>query len=361
MAPDRHAPVRTGGGMRVLSLVLLVALPLLFAGCTTGNPQSTLDPKGPFAQTIFNLFSPVMIAALVVFVVVEALIVYSVWRFRARPGDPLPNQVHGNTPLEITWTIIPAVILLVILGFTFYTQSVLADVPAAGPGGNAINVRVIGHQWWWEFEYPDLAVTTANELHIPVGVPVKLQLESNDVIHSFWVPHLGGKTDVIPGRINHLWFQADEAGTYNGQCAEFCGIEHALMRLQVVAQSPSDFDSWVRGQRAIPNFAPTPTPAAGATTGTPSLVSTGAQLFANGACISCHTVRGTPANGKVGPDLTHVGSRANLVANTLPNTPENLSKWLHNPQAIKPGNDMPNLNLSDQDVEALVAYLESLK
>jgi cytochrome c oxidase subunit 2 len=343
---------------------LLGALPLLVAGCTTGNPQSTLDPKGPFAQYIFDLFWPVMLAALFVFVVVEALIIYSVWRFRGREGDPLPSQIHGNTTLEITWTIIPAVILLVILGFTFYTQSVLAKVPESGPGGNAINVTVIGHQWWWEYQYPDLAVVTANELHIPVGVPIKLQLESNDVIHSYWVPHLGGKTDVIPGRINHLWFQADEAGIYNGQCAEFCGVEHALMRIQVVAESPSQFNAWAQGQRAIPGLAPTPTPSAGAQatpSATESLVAQGAQLFANGACITCHTLRGTPAQAKIGPDLTHFGSRKGIAANTLPNTPENLAKWLQNPQAVKPGNDMPNLNLSDQDIAALVAYLESLK
>jgi cytochrome c oxidase subunit 2 len=231
-------------------------------------------------------------------------------------------------------------------------------------------VLVKGHQWWWEFQYTDLGVTTANELHIPVNIQVNLQLESNDVIHSFWVPHLAGKTDVIPGRQNHLWLQADEPGTYQGQCAEFCGIEHALMRLQVVAESQSDFNTWVQGQRAIPSLAATPTPGPGAAgtpgaQGTPSadasLVAQGAQLFATGACITCHTLRGTPAQATVGPDLTHFASRKTLAANTLTNTPANLAKWLHNPQAIKPGNDMPNLNLSDSDVDALVAYLESLK
>jgi cytochrome c oxidase subunit 2 len=185
------------------------------------------------------------------------------------------------------------------------------------------------------------------------------------------VPHLAGKTDVIPGRVNRLWLQADEPGTYQGQCAEFCGIEHALMRMQVVAESQSEFNTWAQGQRAIPAFASTPGPGAAATPGAqgtpgaanPSLISQGAQLFANGACVTCHTLRGTPAQAKVGPDLTHFGSRKTIAANTLPNDPQgnNLRKWLKNPQAVKPGNDMPNLNLSDQDVEALVAYLQSLK
>ncbi|MGH2350349.1 MAG: cytochrome c oxidase subunit II, partial [Chloroflexota bacterium] len=212
----------------------------------------------------------------------------------------------------------------------------------------------IGHQWWWEFQYPELGVTTANELHIPVGVPINLELESADVIHSFWVPHLAGKTDAIPGRVNRLWFLADEPGTYNGQCAEFCGIEHALMRMLVIAESQSEFDAWVRNERSIPAFAATPT-------AQDSLVTRGAQLFANGVCITCHTIRGTAAQGKVGPELTHVGSRQTIAANTLPNTPEGLERWLRNPQAVKPGNLMPNLNLSDEDIDALVAYLQSLK
>jgi len=340
-----------------LPFVVLAALPLL-AACATGAPQSTLDPRGYHARHIYDdLFWWVMIAALAVFFAVEAVIVYAVWRFRARPGDPLPAQIHGNTTLEITWTIIPAIILIVILLFTFNTQRILANPPElAEAGRNALNIRVVGHQWWWEFQYPDLAVTTANELHLPVGVPVRVELESADVIHSFWVPYIAGKQDAIPGRVNPLIIQADEADTYSGQCAEFCGIEHALMRFQVVSESQSEFNSWAQNQRAIPGFAATPT--AG---GQQSLVSQGAQVFANGACVTCHTLRGTPAQAKIGPDLTHFGSRKSLAANTLPNTPENLAKWLRNPQAVKPGNDMPNLNLSDQDVDALVAYLESLK
>jgi cytochrome c oxidase subunit 2 len=200
-------------------------------------------------------------------------------------------------------------------------------------------------------------------MHIPVGVPIRLQLESVDVIHSFWVPFLGGKTDAIPGRINHLWFQADEAGTYSGQCAEFCGIQHALMRLIVIAESQSQFDAWVRNERSIPAFAATPTPSGQPPSAEASLVSRGAQLFATGACITCHTVRGTPANARVGPELTHFGSRQTIAANTLQKDPEgnNLKRWLRNPQAVKLGNLMPNLNLSEPDIEALAAYLQSLR
>ncbi len=338
--------------------VVAVFLALWLAGCATGNPQSTIDPKGPFARHIYDLFVTwIFWPAVAVFVIVEGLLLYAVWRFRGREGDPLPAQIHGNTRLEITWTLIPAIILIVILFFTFRTQAVLATPPP----GDAITVRVIGHQWWWEFEYPDYGFTTANEMHIPVGVPVIIQLESADVIHSFWVPHLAGKTDAIPGRINRIWLQADEPGVYSGQCAEFCGIQHALMRLLVIAEPRSEFERWARNERSIPiATAPTPTPAPG----TPeSLVSQGAQLFATGACVTCHTVRGTPAQGKVGPELTHFGSRRTIAANTLPKDEkgENLKRWLRNPQAVKPGALMPNLNLSEQDVEALAAYLQSLK
>jgi cytochrome c oxidase subunit 2 len=342
-------------GMRPLAPIMPL-LAVALAGCATGNPQSTLDVEGPYAQHVLNLLTPVFWAAVFVFVVVEGLLVYSVWRWRSRPGDALPPQIHGNTPLEITWTIVPAVILLVILGMTFNTQRTLATPPEGG-----INVRVIGHQWWWEFQYPDHGVTTANELHIPVGVPVRLQLESADVIHSFWVPRLGGKTDAIPGRVNHLWFQADEAGTYIGQCAEFCGIQHALMRLLVVAESQSAFDRWVQNERSIPGFAATPTPT-GAPSGPVSLVTQGRQLVTTGACITCHTIRGTPANGTTGPELTHFGSRTTIGANTLPNTPENLRRWVANAQSVKTGVIMPAFpNYTDQELEAIVAYLQSLR
>ncbi len=360
-----HASRRRRSTTVLLPLALLALL--IFAGCGI-SPQTTIDPRGPNARMIFDLFNLwIFWPAVVVFFGVEAALVWAAIRYRGRDGDPLPNQIHGNTPLEITWTIIPAVILIVILYFTFQTQAALANPPE---DPNSVHVRVIGHQWWWEFQYPDLGVTTANELHIPSKVPVVVTLESADVIHSFWVPLIAGKQDVIPGRVNRLWLQADEDGTYFAQCAEFCGIEHALMRFLVVAQSQSAFNDWATGERRIQGFgsAALPTPVPGEP---PSLVQQGATLFANGACITCHTVRGTQAAGKIGPELTHFGSRGSIAANTLQkqdpvNDPDgskrfSLKRWLRNPQAVKPGNDMPNLNLSEADIDAISAYLESLK
>jgi len=346
--------------------LILGVLSLLASACAapplvTGNPQSTLDPQGPNAQLIHDLLVPyIFIPAVLVFLVVEGILIYAVFKYRGKQGDALPVQFHGNTPLEITWTIIPAIILIVILFFTFRTQAALATPPESP---NAVNVRVIGHQWWWEFQYPDLGVSTANELHIPTGVPILVSLESADVIHSFWVPLIAGKQDAIPGRVNRMWMQANEAGTYSAQCAEFCGVQHALMRFLVVAESQSAFNTWAQNERGVP-FAGAgsaqPTAVAGSQQ---SLVQQGAQLFQAGACITCHTVRGTPANGVVGPELTHFGSRKSIAANTLPKDEQgnNLKRWLRNPQAVKPGNLMPNLNLSEQDINAIAAYLESLR
>lgn len=357
-APRRRATPRA---VFAAGTMLLLALVVALSGCTTDNPQTTLTPRGPQAQYIYDLFVTWLFwPAVVVFFAVEGLLIYSVFRFRSRPGDPLPAQLHGNTRLEVTWTLIPALILAVILAVTFRTQAVLATPPT----GEFITVRVTGHQWWWEFQYPDLGVTTANEMHIPLDVPIQLELSSADVIHSYWVPHLAGKMDAIPGRINRMKLQASEAGVYSGQCSEFCGIQHAMMRMLLVAESRSEFDAWVRNERSIPSFAAGTTPTvapAGAPPAPESLVSRGAQVFANGACITCHAIRGTAAQARVGPELTHFGSRRSIAANTLTNTPENLRRWLRNPQAVKPGNLMPNLNLSDQDTEALVAYLQSLK
>lgn len=340
--------------------LLFGLLALLLAGCSTGNPQTTIDPQGPNAQMIYDLFNFwIFWPAVIVFFAVEGVLLWAVFRYRGREGDPLPVQTHGNTPLEITWTIIPAIILIVILYFTFQTQAALANPPESR---DAVNVRVIGHQWWWEFQYPDLGVSTANELHIPTGAPIKVTLESADVIHSFWVPLLAGKQDAIPGRVNRIWMQADKEGTYFAQCAEFCGVQHALMRFLVVAESPGAFRSWSDNERRLQGFgsAAVPTVAPGAQ---PSLVQQGATLFASGACITCHTVRGTQAAGKIGPELTHFGSRKSIAANTLPKDSDgvNLKRWLRNPQAVKPGALMPNLNLSEADIEAISAYLESLK
>lgn len=349
----RRVPV----SFRIIFFVFLVGL----TACSY-SPQSTLDPRSNTAVAEYDLLVPIFWAAVVVFVIVEALLVYSVFRFRSR-GDPnaIPVQFHGNTSLEIGWTIAPAIVLGVIFLMTAQTLNVVHSPPAAAASG--INVHVIGHQWWWEFQYPDLLtaegkpITTASDAHIPAGQVINYTLESVDVIHSFWVPQLGGKTDVIPGHTNRGFFNAPQVGQYFAQCAEFCGTQHAQMRFRVIAQSAGDFDAWVKGQQALP------APPSG-------LAQQGADLFAASACIGCHTIAGTKAVGVIGPNLTHFGSRMTIAAGVLDNTPDNLSKWLHDPEAVKPGNDMSVAMHTvvsqwgadaDKNIAMLVAYVESLK
>ncbi|MHB8578009.1 MAG: cytochrome c oxidase subunit II, partial [Dehalococcoidia bacterium] len=314
------------------------------SACWGTNPQDTLSPRGPVAHDEKALFYPIFWIAVVVFFLVEGLLVYCLIRFRHKPGtDVLPKQVHGNTRLEIGWTIAPTLLLAIISIPTVATIYNLAPKNTA----DSINVTVVGHQWWWEFQYPDLGVVTANELHIPTGRRINLTLHSIDVIHAFHVPELAGQLDVVPGHSNEMWIQSDKPGTFYGQCTQFCGASHAFMRFRVMADAQPDFDTWVAAQKAPP-IAPT-----GAAT-------KGSQLFANGACIGCHTIQGV-SQGKVGPNLTHFGSRTTLAGASLDNTPANVQKWIHNPQAVKPQAKMPNLHLSDQDVADLVKYLETLK
>ncbi len=306
-------------------------------------PQNTLAPAGEVARDILSLFRLIFWMAAVVFVVVQGLLIYAIIRFRRRPGDTaMPAQVHGNTPLEVAWTIAPAIVLAVIAVPTIQTIGKLAEPPDDKP---IVQVNVTGHQWWWEFQFPELGVLTANELHIPVGSRVDATLRSADVIHSFWVPRLSGKSDVFPGtRTTSRWFDADAPGEYQGQCAELCGASHALMKFRVIAQTQADFDAWVRSQKA----------SAAATTGA------GPTLFTNRGCGACHTIEGL-AQGKVGPNLTHLASRGTLAAGMLTRTDANIAKWLANPPAIKPGSKMPNLGLAENEIQTLVAYLQSLK
>ncbi len=342
---------RCGGGRGVFLPAILLGYPfLLLTGCQglpTGNqiPQTTIFPVSDFAWKIQNLYAVLFWLSILVFVSVEAILIYSVIRFRRRPETGMPPQVHGNTRLEIAWTIAPAVVLAFI---GVPTISTIFDTARPAPP-EALKVQVIGHQWWWEFRYPELNIVTANELHLPAGRPVTFSLESADVIHSFWLPRLGGKQDVTPNRVNHLTFTPERPEVYYGQCVEFCGVQHALMRLLAVVQPEQDFQAWVRAQQAPP------------VPPSDDMSRRGAELFARGACAGCHTVAGTTAQGKFGPDLTHVGSRMTIAARTLPNTPENLAAWLRDPQRVKPGNRMPNLNLSEEDISLLVAYLQSLK
>ena len=325
----------------IAAALLLIALTLL-VGCESSDPQNTLAPKGDVGQDIKDLFVPIAWIAIVIFVLVFGAIIYMVIRFRRKDG-PLPKQTHGNTRLEIAWTIAPTLLMAAIAVPTLATLFDLSDTP-----DGALEVKVTASQWWWAFEYPSEGVLTANEMHIPVGRPVKVILQSNDVIHSFWVPKLAGKTDVVPNSTNTMWFNATEPGEYLGQCVEFCGLSHAIMRFRVIAEPEDQFRAWVASQKQPAS------PPAGA------LAQSGATKFAN-TCAVCHTVTGADAKGKVGPNLTHFASRDCFAGCTLRRTGPNIERWLRDPAAVKPGSFMPNYHLKPDEIEALVAYLESLK
>jgi cytochrome c oxidase subunit II len=334
---------------RRASTAAALALPLL-AGCSSDAPQSWLNAQGPASRAVIELFWPITIAAIIVFIFVQGLIIYSVIKYRARPDGPEAQQFHGNLTVELGSTIITALVFIVVLAMTVNTQRVLS-APLENPK-DALTIKVIGHQWWWEFQYPDDGIVTGSDMVIPTGKPIIVEITSVDVIHSFWVPMLAGKMDAIPGRNNRMYLEADREGVYSAQCAEFCGIEHALMRFDVVALAPDAYEKW----RTVHKTAP----AEPSTTSTdPSIVlqARGAQLFQAGACKTCHAIDGTAANGKVGPNLTYFAGRTSVAGKTLPNTVENVKAWLRNPQAIKPGSLMPNLNLKEEEVDALTAYL----
>lgn len=370
----------------------LVALALVAAACAPNATQSALEPKGPYSQKSHDLFVPVFWVAAAIFVVVEGLLVLFVIRYRHRKkAIRIPPQVHGNTRLEIAWTILPTLILA---GVAVPTIATIWDL-AAKPTGDVLEVNVLGHQWWWEFDYPDQQILTANELHIPTGKPVYLTLcavgfgygdpvpsqggppapsacqGSTDqpppaaigasVIHSFWVPELAGTQDVIPNQTNHLTIQADEPGVYEGQCKEFCGLAHAYMKFTVVAHTPEDFERWVTEQQA-----PAASPEAR------SQAAAGLEVFTSplptgGSCTDCHAVAGLEgpsgqpllANG--GPNLTHLMSRQCFRGCTLATTPANLRGWIEDPPAFEAGSFMPDYGLSAEQLDQVVAYLTTLE
>jgi cytochrome c oxidase subunit II len=344
----------------LLLLALLVSSPILLNACTT-SPQSYLVARGPVAEKVLNLHVLIFWLSLAVFVGVQGLLIYTLLRYRRRRGEAavVPAQTHGNTRLEIFWSVVPVLIVLVLAVPTVQQIGEFTTLPTTP---DTLKVRVVAHQWWWEFHYPDLGVTTADELHIPVGQPISFDLESADVIHSFWVPYLSGTLDTIPGRVNKMWFQADEPGNYWGQCKEFCGASHALMGLRVIAESPQDFNAWVQAMRTPAATPPSGPAARGAEIfGAVSPANPAATTPATGTCEACHTIQGTEAQGKVGPDLTLFGRRTTLAAGVLPNTPEHLRNWLDDPEAIKPGSKMPDYDLTPEELDALVAYLQSLQ
>ena len=308
---------------------------------------SIFEPHSGPTRLIEHLSFFVLQVTGAIFIVVATLLVYVIFRYRQRDptDDSEPPQVYGSTQIELAWTVIPVLIVVVLFLTTARILFAIQDekMPAA-----AIDADAVGHQFWWEFRYSKLGFTTANELHVPVStdqapMTTSLNLLSADVDHSFWVPELSGKIDMIPNQVNHLWFNPDKAGLYVGQCAQFCGVEHAKMLLRVYVQSPEDFAAWVKNQQQPAVQDPT--------------VAEGRQVFESQSCVSCHVIRGTSAHGKFGPDLTHFASRDTLASGVADNTPANLRLWIKDPDYVKPGSLMPAMQLSDDQIDKISSYL----
>jgi cytochrome c oxidase subunit II len=419
---------------RLAKAALTVALTLL-AGCVQ-NPNSVFHSRTDFNREVGSLFALLIWLGTAVFIFTEAMLLWAMWRYRHRPGTPRqPEQVHGNTKLEILWTVLPAVVLAVIAVPTVRTIFKTQGAARA----DALQIEVIGHQWWWEFHYPEFNFSTANEVYLPIGRTVSFALKTHDVLHSFWIPALGGKRDLVNNRTNHLWFTPDSTteAAFNGFCAEYCGTSHANMRFRAYTVTSEQFASWVAHQQQPATFNPPPTipagpgqvqppvagqtppnrPAGAAPAGPPQTppapiqagfvsfprdrmpaytvphtpippalrvdttligdATRGAQLVATGACIGCHTVKGVPTMvSKVGPDLTHIGSRNTIAGGLFPNDARHLTAWVKNSRAMKPGVQMPTMGrgeydpiakttlsagYTDQQIADIVAYLLALK
>jgi cytochrome c oxidase subunit II len=339
-------------GVALLLVGCLLAASLCY-GAPGDNPQNPnmFKPQSTPADSILHLSYFVLIITGLIFAIVCGMLAYAVVKFRRRAGDDdrEPPQVYGSNQLELAWTVIPVLIVLVLFLATARVIHSLQDAPKP-PG--AIEVIAVGHQFWWEFRYPGLGVVTANELHVPVSdpsnpTPTFLKLISADTDHSFWVPQLAGKTDLIPNRINTTWIDPHQAGVYVGQCAQYCGTQHAKMLLRVVVEPREQFERWVQAESKPAQVNDT--------------VNAGRHIFESTACINCHAISGTVANGTFGPDLTHLMSRETIASGGAVNTAENLKLWITNPDAIKPGSLMPAMKLSEQDLAALAAYLETLR
>ncbi|MBV9657741.1 MAG: cytochrome c oxidase subunit II [Verrucomicrobia bacterium] len=305
---------------------------------------TSLDPQSPQARAIYDLNNVAWVIFGLIFAAVTGAIIYSLRKYRWREGDAEPRQLAGNKKVEIIWTAVPFLIVLVLFILTARTMSI-ADPPAA-PEPDLI---VVGHQWWWEARYPKTGAIVANEIHLPVGRPFSVRLEATDVLHEFWVAELARKMTTVPGHPNHIWLQADKTGTYNGICSEFCGTQHAWMRFLLVAEAPEQFEAWQQTQ-----LRPAPAP-------TDDLAAHGLALFQASSCINCHAINGTAATARVAPDLTHIASRRQLGAGIVENTPENLRRWLKDPQVVKPGVKMPNYNFTDEQLAQLGAYFKTLQ
>jgi cytochrome c oxidase subunit 2 len=339
-------------GIIVLIVGVLLSASLGF-GAQTVTPQTPniFKPVSTPADSIYHLSFFVLSITALIFLVVFGLLVYVVLKFRDRAtgADREPAQVYGSTQIELAWTVIPILIVVVLFLATARVIHAIQDAPKPS---TAMEVTAIGHQFWWEFRYPGLGIVTANELHVPMSDPARprptfVKLLSADTDHSFWVPQLAGKTDLIPNRVNEMWMDPRRAGIYLGQCAQYCGTQHAKMLLRVSVDSPEVFEAWVRTLRQPPNE--------------DEKEIVGRRVFETTSCINCHAVGGTNATGRFGPDLTHLMSRSTIAAGAAENTKENLRLWIQNPNAIKPGSLMPAMQLSDADLDALVGYLETLQ
>jgi cytochrome c oxidase subunit 2 len=333
----------------------LLAAIWLAAVRAVAAPQDALHAAGPQAAHIGRLWNFTLVLCTLVFVAVLGACLLALWRAPKSPAPAAPDMSSLRSPERrvhriIGWGVGVSIAgLLVLLGADVFTTRALARLPLA----NAVNIELVGHQWWWEARYqyddPSRNFATANELHIPVGRPVLVTLHSNDVIHTLWVPNLHGKKDLIPGRTAILRLQADQPGTYRGQCAEFCGLEHAMMALLVVAEPSDRYEAWTAAQ-AAPALPPAD-----------ALAQHGQQVFLGKTCVMCHTISGTEAGGKLGPDLTHLASRQTIAAGMFPNNRGHLAGWIADPQSLKPGVNMPSNALEPSDLQALLAYLETLK
>lgn len=316
------------------------------------SSTSIFSPQSAPAHDIFRLSMFVLIVTAAIFVTVSSLLIYVIIRYRHRPGDDdrEPPQIYGSNQIELSWTVFPVLIVVVLF---LVSVRIIFSIQHATEPKQALNVTVIGHQWWWEFRYPKYGFVTANELHVPVGpnqkdpMPTFLKLATADVDHSFWVPRLGGKTDLMAGQTNNMWIQPEATGVYYGQCAQYCGAEHAMMLIRVYAQTPADFAKWVANQEKPAVQDPK--------------VAAGRAVFERSACINCHTIRGTVANGRFGPDLTHLMSRDTIASGILANNLGNLEGWIKDPDKYKPGCLMPAMKLSDHDIALIAQYLATLR
>jgi cytochrome c oxidase subunit 2 len=338
-------------GVLVILTGILLAARLCLASPGDNSVPNIFEPHSTPADSIYQLSHFVLAITGLIFLVVFSLLLYVVVKFRNRATDAArePAQVYGSTQIELAWTVIPVLIVVVLFLATARVIHAIQDAPKPA---TAVEVIAIGHQFWWEFRYPGFGVVTANELHIPLSdpahpTPTFLKLLSADTDHSFWVPQLAGKTDLIPNRINEMWMDPHRTGVFLGQCAQYCGTQHAKMLLRVSVDSPEVFDAWVHAQKQTANQ--------------DEKEIAGRHVFETTACVNCHAVGGTAADGRFGPDLTHLMSRGTIAAGAAENTAENLRLWIQKPDAIKPGSLMPAMQLGDSDLDALVRYLQTLQ